>query len=371
MVLHAVVRSLPLFSAIVLLAVAAVQIWRGKFRTWSESFFVSGFFFAGIYALTDFLYFSAATEDTALLAAKLDVSFVTFSVTLLFLFTIVFLGRMKPLYTGLLIPNLLFVTVAWSVMVKGVQSTAWGWKVNYDENLFYLWLAYISFCVVGGVWNLCRTYKIVRGQSKPLDFRILGLASSFAFDLSAGLVTNAYFAYTGTDEFPVFSTLLIVPGMMGLLLVLPVTWDKLVNSIKAWSSQRYDIKAVYLVFSDGTLIASKSVSPDQGVDSDLFSATLDVIQNFMRTSFPMFSGKWLRTIEHGDLRILIERGQYTYLALVLTGEESDLLRRQMKDIITAFESRNRTELVNWRGMARDAKGTDQALETFFASEVLL
>ena len=89
---------------------------------------------------------------------------------------------------------------------------------------------------------------------------------------------------------------------------------------------------------------------------------MDVIQNFMRTSFPFLSGSSLKTIEHGDLRIIVERGKLCYLTVVLQGEENDLLRRQMRDEVLAFESANERILGNWKGIQSEAVGTDAVFQ---------
>jgi hypothetical protein len=103
------------------------------------------------------------------------------------------------------------------------------------------------------------------------------------------------------------------------------------------------------------------------IDRDLFTATLDVIQNFMRTSFPALRGS-LQSIRHGDYTLVIERGKWTYLVLVIEGQESDQLRRQMRDLLIEYEHTNRTILGEWRGVPSDAKGTGPMLLSLLAGE---
>jgi len=131
--------------------------------------------------------------------------------------------------------------------------------------------------------------------------------------------------------------------------------------MRRFRARRYVIQSAFLVYNDGTLIGSVSRQGQGDMDRDLFSATLDVIQNFMRTSFPLLRGKSLKTIEHGDLRIIIERGRLSYIAVVLDGEENDLLRRQMRDELQQFEEANKAVLAKWRGVVQDAAGADEML----------
>ena len=67
----------------------------------------------------------------------------------------------------------------------------------------------------------------------------------------------------------------------------------------------------------------------------------------------------------------MERGRHTYLTVVLEGEESDQLRRQMRDLLLDFEAKNRQALLAWRGMPEEAKGTDQMLTSLLAEAPLL
>ncbi len=104
-------------------------------------------------------------------------------------------------------------------------------------------------------------------------------------------------------------------------------------------TERGAVKAAYLILLDGTLVAKVGTTTSP-LDDDLFSATLDVIQNFMRTSFPFLKGTFLRTIEHGNLRILIERGRYSYLTLLIEGLEESGFRNRMRQELQEFETKN-------------------------------
>lgn len=91
---------------------------------------------------------------------------------------------------------------------------------------------------------------------------------------------------------------------------------------------------------------------------------LDAIQNFMRTSFPVLRGKRLRAIVQGDHTLLIERGQYVYLSLIVRGPDSEGLRRRMRARLRACETRNEDALRKWQGDSSDAQGIDEGLSPF-------
>ena len=126
-----------------------------------------------------------------------------------------------------------------------------------------------------------------------------------------------------------------------------------------------------MTYEDGTLIGAKIGPGEEVIDQDLFGATLDVIQNFMRTSFPILRGKFLSSIRQGSYTLVVEQARYSYLTVVLEGEETDQLRRQMRDLLLGFEERNRQALARWKGMPSDAKGTEEMLSEFFIEAPLV
>ncbi len=370
MLLEEAIRNLPLLSALSMYAIVAVQILRDRFRTWTESFFLAGFFFGGTYALTDFMFFTAQTYEAAFFAAKLSLSALSMCVLFFFLFTAVFLRKMKnDLLFGAL-PTTFILVMTWSGMLVGVRQTSWGWVAVYDSTLFLTWILYIVVYISLGISNMQRCRKRAMEMSGTIASRTKGIMLALLASLALGIGTNGYFAAAGFDTVPLFSTFVMIPGLATLAVVVPLTREKVANAAREWKSSRYEVSSTYLVHADGTLIISKSNFSEMKVDKDIFTATLDVIQNFMKTSFPYLSGKWLKTIDHGDMKILLERGKYTFLVVVIKGEENDILRRQMKDLLSTFEAKNAEKLMHWRGISQDAQGTDQMMNAFFAREVL-
>ncbi len=132
----------------------------------------------------------------------------------------------------------------------------------------------------------------------------------------------------------------------------------------------YNIVAAYIIYENGTLIASKTSIQDRQVDDDIFGATLDAIQTFMRTSFPVLLGQWLRRIEHGSVKILIERGNRCYIALVIEGEDTDTLWVKMKEAVERFERTNELQLTDWDGAIDELDMVDETLDDFFRVEAV-
>ena len=363
-----ILRHLPLLAALIWFGLAILQVYRDRTRTWTETFFLFACFFASLYAFADWMFFNATADDGALLAARLGLTSVILTELFCLLFTAVYVGRMRRRYwfiTAAAVPLLLFV---WTAMVEGVvRPSAEGLYLPVlNPWAFLILLLYVAACGGVGVANLYRVYRIVREQTPQLARRAGGLVVTFLTVLVLGMVTNGYLGLSKNTTFPpLFSTLLILVGCMTAYTLYPVGRERISAAIRKFRARHYEIEGAYLVYNDGTVIASRGREGATTMDRDLFSATLDVIQNFMRTSFPVLQGTSLRTIEHGNYRILIERGKRCYLTVVLSGEENDLLRRQMRDLLLDFERKNLEALRRWRGMPTDAPGAEGLLRSLF------
>ncbi len=127
-----------------------------------------------------------------------------------------------------------------------------------------------------------------------------------------------------------------------------------------------DVIAVLLTYMDGTLIGSRTRAGEALGDPDLVAGTLSLIQDFMRTSFPVLRGESLRTIVQGRYRLLIDSGEWTQLILVVQGAEAPELRATMHALREAFERENQESLARWNGRSREVVGLDRFLGSFFA-----
>ncbi len=127
-----------------------------------------------------------------------------------------------------------------------------------------------------------------------------------------------------------------------------------------------EVIAVLLTYMDGTLIGSRTRAGAAVGDQDLLVGTLTLIQDFMRTSFPVLRGESLRTIVQGRYRLLIDSGEWTHLIVVVQGPEAPELRATMHGLRDAFERENQEGLAHWNGRAREVTGLDRLLGSLFS-----
>jgi len=360
-----VLKLLPIFSVLVWFALAALQIYRDRIRTSTERFFLLACFFTGLYAMSDLAFFNSPSHATARFLASLSVTAVTLSAVFFFMFTQAYIGTKGAWFSAYLLPPGLLVPLIWTSMIQDLAQPEPGglFFPVFNPYIFAIWLVIIVAYASKGLVNVYRLRKILKEQNPRLGKRVLGILSALLLTFFLGLSTNGYLgALQNTNIPPPFSTLFVIPGIFVSATLYPGARGRVSEAMRRFRARRYTIQSGFLVYNDGTLIGSLATSGKAEMDRDLFSATLDVIQNFMRTTFPLLRGKSLKTIEHGDLKILIERGKFCYIAVVLEGEENDLLRRQMRDELQRFEDLNRTVLAKWRGIQQEAVGADDMLQ---------
>src|SRR3989475_996567 len=365
----------PLVSAAAWFILAALQIYRDRWHTWTEAFFLFCCFFAGLYAIGDWLLFHSVSDVYARLSALVSLTGLTLAVNFFLLFTLVYVDRMRRSYGLLMTISIVMLLLLWGRGITDITPLTFEGQTLYvaffDPYVLGLYLLYVITFSVLGIWNLYRLYKIVRASSKTLARRAAGLMVTFTLVLVLGLTTNGLIGVTRLAFPPPLSTLLIFVAGSAYYTLYPIGRERISEAIRMFQARRYSIKAVFLTFHDGTLIGAKTKPGEATIDQDLFGATLDVIQNFMRTPVPILRGKSLSSIVHGTYTLVIEKARYCYLTVVLEGEETDQLRRQIRDVLITFEAQNRPALQKWQGVPSEARGTEELLTGFFVESPLV
>jgi hypothetical protein len=110
------------------------------------------------------------------------------------------------------------------------------------------------------------------------------------------------------------------------------------------------IECIFLVHNDGRLIASYKSGRVQTKEAFSVMGMFTAIQDFVKDAFKRTDGN-LKTLVHGDLTVLLERGKHIYLAVVLEGGEGPPeLRKSMQRSLTEVEAKYGYILVeDWDG----------------------
>ena len=112
----------------------------------------------------------------------------------------------------------------------------------------------------------------------------------------------------------------------------------------------YVVEEVYIVYNDGRLILHRARAERTSVDTDLFGGMFTAIQQFIQDSMGgAETGTQVGRLDYGENRILVERGNYVFLAAIIFGEEQASLRDALRDVINRIEGSYAGIIENWSG----------------------
>lgn len=128
-----------------------------------------------------------------------------------------------------------------------------------------------------------------------------------------------------------------------------------------WFFARIHIDEAFLIHRSGTLISHNVMEKETYVDEDIFSSMFTVIQEFIRDSFREIEDAPVRRIDFGDQKILIEKGEQVYLAVVYSGHETRRNMRPLKEALDEIEKTYANELKDWSGFLAGFAGVERIL----------
>jgi hypothetical protein len=114
---------------------------------------------------------------------------------------------------------------------------------------------------------------------------------------------------------------------------------------------KYIVEEALLVYGkSGLLISHKFKGDEVNVDRDLMASMFTAIQDFVTDVFESSNkfGSRLKVMELGDRKVMIERGKYTYLAVVFQGGTWRLAPK-LKETVTELETQFADLLEDWEG----------------------
>jgi hypothetical protein len=113
----------------------------------------------------------------------------------------------------------------------------------------------------------------------------------------------------------------------------------------------FSIRDVFLIqHGSGLLIAHSHPGNVDASDSDLISAMLTAIRDFVHDSFKRGGqSEELDEVQYGDQRIIIQSGRAVYLAVVITGIEPEGFRAQLRELVSNLHVKHEKALRQFNG----------------------
>jgi hypothetical protein len=127
--------------------------------------------------------------------------------------------------------------------------------------------------------------------------------------------------------------------------------------------EKAEKQGLYIIYDDGRGIFdynfSKEYSHDPGIVSGMFSAITSFIKETTK------SQELLKTIDHGDITILIDYGKRIFGALFINGKQTTEVRSSLKELVTTFEAKYADVLADWSGALIYFKEDNKLVESIF------
>jgi parallel beta-helix repeat protein len=113
---------------------------------------------------------------------------------------------------------------------------------------------------------------------------------------------------------------------------------------------KYEIQDIFLVFNDGRLVTHMTGGGEvSDMDQDILASMLTAIQDFVKESLASREVSSLDEMKYGGMNILIERGIFAYLSVVISGNVTNKLKDEMKETLRNVERKYATILEGWDG----------------------
>ncbi len=362
--LFAIVRATPLVTGGIWLALAGYAVARERYRTWTEILFMVTAACVAGYALADVAFYNAATSSDATVALLVSLSFRTLLASVFVLLAAVLHSRLQWRLAVIAVPAAAAFAILALGPVQGVvpaTGTGVAFAATYVPALWDAWLALLLGMAVIGLALFALLFVRIRRFTAAYGRRMLIVLGAVTAALVVGEAVDIYAPAFGVFPPPLLSSLLAIPGAAAFVALSPDRETPFLEAARKWKAKDYRARAALLTYGDEVLLGSAVPPGESAVDGNFFSSTLEVVQDFMRTSFPMLKGRWLRSIEQGEYTFVFERGTYTCLILLIQGKENDQLRRLMREALRAIEADNLEPLEHWRNNPEDVHGVDAAL----------
>ncbi len=118
-----------------------------------------------------------------------------------------------------------------------------------------------------------------------------------------------------------------------------------------------------LMVYGGQVIASHNLGNPLVENGDRLSTAMGSILDFVERAYPTTQSEPFESLDHGPIRVLVDRGKFCMLILIVEGHEDERLRQRMREILEGFEERNGTDLKGGAIGSRMRKDGQDTLST--------
>ncbi len=146
-------------------------------------------------------------------------------------------------------------------------------------------------------------------------------------------------------------------------------FNKLVDIWKPefkYTFERAEKQGLYIIYDDGRGVFNYAFQKDSEQDAGLVSGMFSAITAFIKEMTK--STEALKTIDHGDITILLEYGDRIFGALFIKGSQTSEVRSPLKEFVNQFEQKYRKILKDWSGALHEFKDDDKLVQKIFKED---
>jgi len=122
-------------------------------------------------------------------------------------------------------------------------------------------------------------------------------------------------------------------------------------------------QGLYIIYDDGRGIFDYNFTQDYNQDPGIVSGMFSAITSFIKETTK--SQELLKTIDHGDITILLEYGKRIFGALFIKGKQASEVRSNLREFVSKFESKYADALADWSGALIYFKDDHKLVEDIF------
>ena len=127
--------------------------------------------------------------------------------------------------------------------------------------------------------------------------------------------------------------------------------------------EKVEKQGLYIIYDDGRGIFDYNFSKDYEHDAGIVSGMFSAITSFIKETTK--SQELLKTIDHGDITILIEYGKRIFGALFIRGKQTTEVRSNLRELVNKFETKYADALADWSGALIYFKDDHKLVEDIF------
>ena len=131
------------------------------------------------------------------------------------------------------------------------------------------------------------------------------------------------------------------------------------------------VDEVFIIYNDGRLMAHQTRRLKPGMDDEILSSMLVAIQGFVKDSFKDESSTHLQRLDFGEKKILVERGDSFYLAVVLHSQRAGNVPHRMQGVIEDIHREYGQALKDWDGDLEKVRGVKDQTDRLFKTPMPL